>query len=83
LGSDRYYHGTDATNSGLYRWIVTGIDERSRNIESFDEIQKNAIDLYAQLRSLWRQHRASELRHGEPAPQEDQDLYTDPALKKP
>lgn len=72
-----------ATNSGLYRWVVTGIDERSRNIESFDEIQKNAIDLYAQLRSLWRQHRAAELRHGEPAPPEDQELYTDPALKKP
>jgi phospholipid-binding lipoprotein MlaA len=72
-----------ATNSGLYRWIATGIDERSRNIESFDEIQKNAIDLYAQLRSLWRQHRAAELRHGEPAPPEDEELYQDPALKKP
>jgi phospholipid-binding lipoprotein MlaA len=78
-----HFHGTGATNSGLYRWIATGIDERSRNIEAFDEIQKNAIDLYAQLRSLWRQHRASELRHGEPAPPDDQDLYTDPALKKP
>jgi phospholipid-binding lipoprotein MlaA len=72
-----------ATSSGFYRWVATGIDERSRNIETFDEIQKNAIDLYAQLRSLWRQHRASELRHGEPAPPEDQELYTDPALKKP
>jgi phospholipid-binding lipoprotein MlaA len=72
-----------ATSAGFYRWIAKGIDERSRNIESFDEIQKNAIDLYAQLRSLWRQHRASELRHGEPAPPEDQELYTDPALKKP
>jgi phospholipid-binding lipoprotein MlaA len=71
-----------ATNSGFYRWIASGIDERSRNIESFDEIQKNAIDLYAQLRSLWRQHRAAELRHGEPAPPEDEELYTDPALKK-
>lgn len=84
---DPFYWGLTvhygATNSGLYRWIATGIDERSRNIETFDEIQKNAIDLYAQLRSLWRQHRASELRHGEPAPPEDQDLYTDPALKKP
>ncbi len=72
-----------ATSSGLYRWVAMGIDERSRNIESFDEIQKNAIDLYAQLRSLWRQHRASELRHGEPAPPEDEELYDDPALKKP
>jgi phospholipid-binding lipoprotein MlaA len=72
-----------ANNAGLYRWIAFGIDERSRNIESFDEIQRNAIDLYAQLRSLWRQHRASELRHGEPAPPEDEELYSDPALKKP
>jgi|SRR5215470_7928102 len=72
-----------ATNAGLYRWIATGIDERARNIESFDEIQKSAIDLYAQLRSLWRQHRGAELRHGEPAPPEDEELYTDPALKKP
>ncbi len=72
-----------ANNAGLYRWIAIGIDERSRNIESFDEIQKNAIDLYAQLRSLWRQHRAAELRHGEPAPPEDEELYQDPALKKP
>ncbi len=72
-----------ANNAGLYRWIAFGIDERSRNIESFDEIQKNAIDLYAQLRSLWHQHRAAELRHGEPAPPEDEELYQDPALKKP
>ena len=71
--------------TGVYRWLAQGIDERTRNIESFDEIQKNAIDLYAQLRSLWRQHRASELRHGESAPIEDEDLYTDPGTnpKKP
>jgi phospholipid-binding lipoprotein MlaA len=68
--------------TGVYRWLAQGIDERARNIESFDEIQKNAIDLYAQLRSLWRQHRAAELRHGEPGPVEDEDLYTDPSSKK-
>jgi phospholipid-binding lipoprotein MlaA len=68
--------------AGLYRWVATGVDERARNIESFDEVQKNALDLYAQLRSLWRQHRASELRHGEPVPLEDEDLYEDPGAKK-
>jgi len=70
-------------NAGLYRWIATGVDERSRNIESFDEIQRNALDFYAQLRSLWRQHRAAELRHGEPGPIENEDPYTDPGAKKP
>lgn len=70
-------------NSGLYRWVAEGVDERARNIENFDEIQKNAVDLYAQLRSLWRQKRAAELRHGEPAPAgSDEDLYQDPALKQ-
>lgn len=72
-----------SNNSSLYRAIATGIDERARNIETFDEIQKNAIDLYAQLRSLWRQHRAAELRHGEPPPPEDEELYQDPLNKNP
>lgn len=72
-----------SNNTGLYRWVATGVDERSRNIESFDEIQRNALDFYAQLRSLWRQHRASVLRHGEPAPIDDEDLYNDPGAKKP
>jgi phospholipid-binding lipoprotein MlaA len=71
-----------ARSAGLYRWVATGVDERARNIESFDEVQKNALDLYAQLRSLWRQHRASELRHGEPVPLEDEELYEDPGAKK-
>lgn len=50
------------------RWAAKGVDERSRNIETLDELQRNALDFYAELRSLYRQHRASELRHGEPGP---------------
>jgi len=65
---------------GLVRGAVDGIDQRARNLDTFDELQRNAIDFYAELRSLWRQHRASELRHGEPAPLPDLDsLYLDPA----
>jgi phospholipid-binding lipoprotein MlaA len=63
------------------RWGAEGLDTRARNIQNFDEIQRNAIDLYAEVRSLFRQHRASELRHGEPAPtpKELDSLYQDPA----
>lgn len=65
---------------GLVRGAVDGIDQRARNLDTFDELQRNAIDFYAELRSLWRQHRAAELRHGEPAPIPDLDsLYRDPA----
>ena len=42
--------------------VVDGIDQRERNIEVIEEIKKSALDLYAHMRSLWRQHRASELR---------------------
>lgn len=63
----------------LVRGAVDGIDQRARNLDTFDELQRNAIDFYAELRSLWRQHRAAELRHGEPAPIPDLDsLYRDP-----
>jgi len=77
------HFGGQAKHNGLYRWLALGIDERERNIEAIDDLQKNAVDFYAELRSLWRQHRATELRHGEPAPlEEDQDLYSDPGAKK-
>jgi phospholipid-binding lipoprotein MlaA len=44
------------------RIILDGIDKRSRNIESLDEMQREAIDYYASFRSLFRQHREGELR---------------------
>jgi phospholipid-binding lipoprotein MlaA len=68
----------------LVKGAVDGIDQRARNLDTFDELQKNAIDLYAELRSLYRQHRASDLRHGEPAPLPDLDsLYRDPVARPP
>lgn len=43
---------------------VDGIDLRSRNIESLDAIETNALDFYAQLRSIARQRREAQLREG-------------------
>ena len=40
-----YYRGTDA------------VDFRAKNIESFDSIEKNAIDLYSSVKSLYLQNR--------------------------
>jgi phospholipid-binding lipoprotein MlaA len=62
------------------RWGAEGLDARAQNIENLDEIQRTSIDLYAAIRSLYRQHRASELRHGEPAatPADMDELYKDP-----
>lgn len=73
-----YDYGADVATYA--RWGAEGLDERARNIKNFDEIQRTAIDLYAEIRSLYQQHRASELRHGEPAPTPPglQELYQDP-----
>jgi phospholipid-binding lipoprotein MlaA len=61
-------------NAGGLRWAtwtrygLNTLDERSQQLDTLDELQKNAIDFYAEIRSLSRQRRATELRHGEPGP---------------
>ncbi|MCO6419140.1 VacJ family lipoprotein [Siccirubricoccus sp. KC 17139] len=47
--------------ASLGQGVVSGIDMRERNIETLDEIEATSLDLYARLRSLWRQHRDAEL----------------------
>jgi phospholipid-binding lipoprotein MlaA len=42
---------------------TSGIDERSRNIESLAEIERTSLDFYATIRSLARQRRAAQIRH--------------------
>ena len=36
---------------------MTGVDFRAKNIESFDNLEKNSIDFYASVKSLWLQDR--------------------------
>jgi phospholipid-binding lipoprotein MlaA len=53
---------------GLARTGTRAIDERSRHIESLDEIEETSIDFYATIRSLYRQRRNDEIRDGAPPP---------------
>ena len=48
-----YYRGTSA------------VDFRSKNIESFDSIEKNAIDLYATVKSLYLQERNKKIANSQ------------------
>jgi len=50
------------------RFIVSGIDFRSRNLQTMDDIEANALDFYATVRSLARQRRMDQVRNGNPAP---------------
>lgn len=42
--------------------VVDGVDLRSRNIETLDEIKASALDPYTHLKSVMRQYRAAQLR---------------------
>ena len=46
-----YYRGTSA------------VDFRSKNIESFDSLEKNSIDLYATVKSVYLQERRKKIRN--------------------
>jgi phospholipid-binding lipoprotein MlaA len=72
------------TSFSVSEAAINGIDERSRNIDSLDEVERETIDFYAALRSLYRQNRAADLRHGEPPPAPKvEDLYNDPGDPPP
>ncbi len=48
----------------LARTIADGIDTRARNIEVIEDLQRDSIDFYARVRSLYRQSRANDIRNG-------------------
>jgi phospholipid-binding lipoprotein MlaA len=51
--------------ASVARALVSGIDERSRNIENLADIERTSLDYYATIRSLYRQRRAAQIRHEE------------------
>ena len=59
------------------RFIIGGVDERAGVLDVLDDLEKNSVDFYAQLRSLSQQHRNAELHHGKP-PAAPPGLYDDP-----
>ncbi len=61
------YLVTEVGGSGM-TFATTGadaVDFRAENIETIDTLQKQSLDFYATVRSLYRQRRESEIRNGE------------------
>lgn len=48
----------------LGRSAVEVVDKRAQNINALKELERTSVDLYATERSLYRQHRESEINHG-------------------
>ena len=72
LGGDPWYnasvHGNNEfLSEGLYITSkgISGIDFRSNNIESFDNLEKNSIDFYASVRSLYIQDRENKIKNNQ------------------
>ena len=49
----------------LGRTFVRGIDFRSRNIEALEDLERDAVDFYARLRSVYLQRRVDEINNGD------------------
>jgi len=64
VGGDPWYNVTVTNDTNYFKEsdyystrITSGVDYRAKNIESFDNLEKNSIDFYASIRSLYLQDR--------------------------
>ena len=64
LGGDPYYnasvHGNNeflTTSDYIVTKILSGVDFRAKNLETIDNLEKNSMDFYASVRSLYLQDR--------------------------
>ena len=68
IGGDAWYNITVKNNTEHFEdgdyiasRLAAGIDFRAKNIESFDNLEKNAIDFYASVKSLYLQDRQQKI----------------------
>ena len=73
MGGDPYYnastHGNNEyLNDSLYRTtkIVSAVDFRAKNLDSIDNLEKNSMDFYASVRSLYLQDREQKITNSNP-----------------
>ena len=72
MGGDPWYnasvHGNNEfLSEGLFMGskVVSGIDFRANNIESFDNLENNSLDFYASIRSLYLQDRENKIKNNQ------------------
>ena len=68
IGGDPWYnasvHGNNeflSKDQYIATKILTGIDFRAKNIDSFENLEKNSMDFYASVRSLYLQNRQKKI----------------------
>jgi len=73
LGGDPYYNvSTHGNNEYLTdkvymtTKVISGVDFRAKNLESIDNLEKNSIDFYASVKSLYLQDRQQKIKNSNP-----------------
>ena len=68
VGGDPWYNVTARNDTNYFKEsdyygtrVTGGIDYRAKNIDSFESIEKNSIDFYASIRSLYLQDRQQKI----------------------
>ena len=68
VGGDPWFNVTVANDTAYFNEsdyyatrITNGVDFRSKNIDSFDNLEENSIDFYASIRSLYLQDRQQKI----------------------
>jgi phospholipid-binding lipoprotein MlaA len=54
-------NGNYSEHNYYYYRSTEGVDFRAKNIESFDSLEKNSIDLYASVKSIYLQNRSKKI----------------------
>ena len=68
LGGDPWYNASTSGNNHylsdsdyMVTKVLTGVDFRAKNIDSFENLEKNSMDFYASIRSLYLQDRQQKI----------------------
>ena len=73
LGGDPYYNASTHGNNEylsdevfMTTKVISGVDFRAKNLESIDNLEKNSMDFYASVRSLYLQDRQQKIKNSNP-----------------
>jgi phospholipid-binding lipoprotein MlaA len=73
MGGDPYYNASTHGNNeylskSLYTTtkIISGVDFRAKNLDSIDNLEKNSLDFYASVKSLYLQDRQQKIVNSSP-----------------
>ena len=70
IGGDAWYNVTVANDTQYFNEadyylsrVLSGVDFRAKNLESFNSLENNSVDLYASVRSLYLQDRYRKIKN--------------------